>query len=119
MAYLLACQEPLGMESRFISDAQISASSQYIGNHAAVHARLHYNANGSKQGGWSALVNNQNQWLQVDLGTAISVQGIATQGRSNYGQWVTAYKLEYSIDGASFLYYKDPGCSADKVKHYD
>ena len=115
LAYLLACQEPLGMESRFISDAQISASSQYDGNHAAVQARLHYKAGIFKHGAWSALVNNQNQWLQVDLGAAISVQGIATQGRSNYGQWVTAYKLEYSIDGASFLYYKDPGCNADEV----
>ena len=119
MAYLLACQEPLGMESRFISDAQISASSQYDGNHAAVQARLHYKASRFKHGGWAVLVSNQNQWLQVDLGAEISVKGIATQGRSKYGQWVTAYKLEYSIDGASFLYYKDPGCSADKVKHYD
>ena len=119
MAYLLACQEPLGMESRFISDAQISASSQYDGNHAAVQARLQYKARGGKRGGWSVLDSNQNQWLQVDLGAAISVKGIATQGRSEYGQWVTAYKLEYSIDGASFLCYNDPGCSADKVKHYD
>lgn len=116
LAYLLACQEPLGMESRFISDAQISASSQFIGNHPAEQARLHYKA---KRGGWAAGVNNKNQWLQVDLGAEISVKGIATQGRSKWGQWVTAYKLEYSIDGASFLYYKDPGCSADKVKHYD
>lgn len=115
LAYLLACQEPLGMENRFISDAQISASSQYDDNHTAVQARLHYKA---KKGGWSAGANNQNQWLQVDLGAEISVKGIATQGRSKHGLWVTAYKLEYSIDGASFLYYKDPGCSADKVKHY-
>lgn len=112
LAYLLAFQESLGMESRFISDAQISASSQYNHEHAAGEARLHYKA---KHGGWSAAVNNQNQWLQVDLGAEISVKGIATQGRSKHGQWVTAYKLEYSIDRASFLYYKDPGCSADKV----
>jgi len=107
------------MESRFISDAQISASSRWTGHHAAVQARLHYKASGVKQGGWSAGISNRNQWLQVDLGAEISVKGIATQGRNNYNQWVTAYKLECSNDGASFLYYKDSGSSADKVKHHD
>ena len=107
------------MESRFISDAQISASWWSTGHHAAVQARLHYKASGVKQGGWSAGISNRSQWLQVDLGAEISVKAIATQGRNNYNQWVTAYKLEYSNDGASFLYYKDPGCSADKVKQYD
>lgn len=108
------------MESRFISDAQISASSQYNGHQAAVQGRLHYKASGIKQGGWSARVNNRGQWLQVDLGAEISVGGIATQGRNqNFEQWVTAYKLEYSNDEISFLYYKDPGSNADKVKLYD
>ena len=105
------------MESRFISDAQISASSQFDGHHAAVQGRLHYKVRGDKQGGWSAHVNNRSQWLQVDLGAEISVGGIATQGRNQDSeQWVTAYKLEYSNDEISFLYYKDPGSSADKVK---
>ena len=55
--------------------------------------------------------------MQVDLGAEISVGGIATQGRNqNFEQWVTAYKLEYSNDEISFLPYKDPGSSADKVK---
>ena len=107
------------MESRFISDAQISASSQWSDHHAAEQARLHYKANGVKQGGWSALVRNRSQWLQVDLGVEISVKAIATQGKNNYNQWVTAYKLEYSIDEASFLYYKDLGSSAEKVNRYD
>ena len=120
LVYLLACQEPLGMESRFVSDAQISASSQLDEHHAVVQARLHYKASGVKQGGWSALANTQSQWLQVDLGAEISVKRIATQGRNDdYDQWVTTYKLEYSIDGASFLYYKDPGFNTDKVKNYD
>jgi len=107
------------MESRFISDAQISASSRRNAHHAAVQARLHYKASGVKEGGWSAGIKNGNQWLQVDLGAEISVKGIATQGMNNHNQWVTAYKLEYSNDGTSFLYYKDSGSSADKVKHYD
>lgn len=103
------------MESRFISDAQISASSQWDGNHAAVQGRLHFKAGGGKQGGWSARFNNQNQWLQVDLGSENSVKAIGTQGRNAADQWVKSYKLQYSSDGVSFLSYKEPGSSADKV----
>ena len=54
------------MERGFITNAQIIASSQWDANHAAVQARLHLKAGGGKQGAWSALANNQNQWLKVD-----------------------------------------------------
>ena len=103
------------MERRFISDAQIATSSQWDINHAAVQGRLHFKAGGGKQGGWSAGANNQNQWLQVDLGVETSVKVIGTQGRNAADQWVTSYKLQYSNDGISFVNYKDPGSSADKV----
>ncbi|XP_078343345.1 uncharacterized protein LOC144629051 isoform X2 [Oculina patagonica] len=110
------CQKPLGMESGLIKDAQISASSQWDANHAAVQARLHFKAGGGKEGGWSARASNQNQWLQVDLGDVTSVKVIGTQGRNGGGdQWVTSYKLQYSNDVNSFLNYKDPGSSTDKI----
>ena len=108
------CQAPLGMESGAISDAQISASSQWDSNHAAIQGRLNFKAGGSKQGGWSALHNNQDQWLQADLGSSKMVTYFATQGRNAaYSQWVTSYKVEYSNDGSSFQYYQEQG--ADKV----
>lgn len=108
-----ACQAPLGMESGAISDAQISASSQWNSNHAAIQGRLNFKAGGGKQGGWSALHNDQNQWLQADLGSSKQVTYFATQGRNAYSQWVTSYKVEYSNDGSSFQYYQEQG--ADKV----
>ena len=51
------------------------------------------------------------------------VTGVATQGR-NYNnlwsgphhQWVTSYKLDYSDNGVSFLYYKEDGKATDKVR---
>ena len=91
------------MESRFISDAQISASSEYDDNHSAEQARLHFKVNGVKRGGWSAKFNDQNQWLEVDLGTQNSVKIIATQGRNDYDQWVTGYKLQYGSDRNSLV----------------
>ena len=103
------------MESKAIVDAQISASSQLDGNHSAAQARLHFKANKGFAGGWSALKNDSNQWLQVDLGSYTRVTRVATQGSNAYNEWVAKYRLQYSDDGTTFLYHKDAGDSAVKV----
>ena len=69
LCYFSECQEALGMEDGAISDAQISASSQWDANHAAKQGRLHFQAVSGKAGSWSAQFNDLNQWLQIDLGT--------------------------------------------------
>ena len=104
------------MENRLIKDAQITASSEWASNYAANQARLNFKAAGGKQGGWSARYNDANQWIQVALGSYTTLTGIATQGRNAYPQWVTKYQLQYSNDGVSFHYYKEPGQSSPKVK---
>ena len=118
-AYLLttnsACMTALGMESQAIEDAQISASSQLDGNHSAIQGRLHLTRNGQKQGGWTALTDDRNQWLQVDLNTFARVTVIATQGRNGFKEWVTKYKLQYSDDGVTFTSYKESDSSSEKV----
>ncbi|XP_066029720.1 uncharacterized protein [Pocillopora verrucosa] len=111
----LECSTPLGLESRRIKNAQVTASSQWDGNHAAIQGRLNFKAGGGKQGGWSARQNNKNQWIQVALGSYTKLTSIATQGRNAQSQWVTAYKLQYSEDGVNFYYYKVPGQSSPKV----
>ena len=107
------CRDPLGMESRAISDAQISASSEWNPYHAAIQGRLNFQAGGGKSGSWSARYNDQNQWLQADLGSSKVVTSLATQGRNGYGQWVTSYKVEYKNDGSPFQSYQEQG--VDKV----
>ena len=104
------------MESRQIKDAQITASSQWDGNHAAIQGRLNFKAGRGKQGGWSARRNDRNQWIQVAFGRYTKLTSIATQGRNAYSQWVTAYQLQYSGDGVNFQYYKVAGQSSPKVK---
>jgi len=107
------------MEHRLIKDAQITASSEYDSNHAAIQARLNFKAGKGKQGAWSAGSNDANQWIQVALGSFTNLTGIATQGRNGYvNQWVTKYQLQYSDDGINFEYYKAPGQSLPKVKPY-
>ncbi|KAL9967905.1 hypothetical protein ACROYT_G026213 [Oculina patagonica] len=110
----LACTEPLGMESGLITDAQITASSQWDANHAAIQGRLNFKAGGGKEGGWSAQTNDVNQWIQVDLTSYTNVTWIATQGRNAINQWVTKYKLQYSEDGVNFYYYMEPGQNSSK-----
>ena len=118
MHFTTECSAPLGMENRLITDARITASSQWDSNHAAIQARLNFKAGGGKQGGWSARWNDHYQWIQVALSSYTKLTSIATQGRNGHSQWVTKYKLLYSDDGVNFHYYRAAGQSWPKVKQY-
>ena len=108
------------MESRAITDAQITASSEDNALHAASHARLNYQEIPSKKAGaWVANAIDVNPWLQVDVGARCTkVTRVSTQGRNSldYWQWVTKYKLQYGDNGNAFQYYSEPGQDTDKVK---
>lgn len=69
------------------------------------------------RGGWCALRNNGNQWLQVDLGPATRVTGVATKGRGDARRkhWTTAYLLSYSNDSLRWHHYKDDNHLDPKV----
>lgn len=113
---MTGCRQALGMENYIIADEQISTSSQWDSNHAAIQGRLNFKHYGVKQGAWSAGTNDVNQWLQIDIGnTYTKVSRVGSQGRDGSNQWVTKYKLQYSSDGVNFQYYKDEGQDADKV----
>ena len=105
------------MSSGAINNGQITASSEWDGNHAANQGRLFFTRTGRKAGSWSSRRNDGNQWLQIDLGGHHdNVTGVATQGRNDYSQWVAKYKLMYSYDGVNFQYYKgQEATDEDKV----
>ena len=107
------------MESRAITDAQITASSEHNAVHAASRARLNFQEiPDNASGAWAANANDDNPWLQIDLGAHYTkVTLIATQGRNslNFSQWVTEYKLQYSDNGQTFHYYRELGQAPDKV----
>ncbi|XP_078346340.1 uncharacterized protein LOC144631705 isoform X1 [Oculina patagonica] len=96
------CATPLGMENSVIPSYAISASSEWDGNHGASNARLHRVRAGWKTGAWSSKANDKSQWIQVDLRGMFKVTKIVTQGRQDYAQWVTQYKVSYSTDGVHF-----------------
>ena len=105
------------MESGEITDAQITASTQWDDNHSPSRARLNIKLTGAKRGGWSSRVMDVNQWLQVDLGSYTTVTSVATQGRNapTIRQWVTKYRLQYSNDGVNFHFYKEKDDTSPKV----
>ena len=113
--FKLGCITPLGVEDGAILDTQISASSQLDYTHSAKQARLHSKADGSKWGSWSALKDDLNQWLQVDLRSFTRVTRVATQGRNGLDQWVTKYNLQYSDNGDIFHFFEEAGNNAAKV----
>ena len=45
--------------------------------------------------------------LQIDLGTLHSIYAIATQGNDGAKEWVTSYKLEFSLDDTVWTFYKE------------
>ena len=115
-SFITECTVPLGMESRSISDAQITASSQLDGNHSAVQGRLHFQTVGNNAGGWSALTSDANQWLQVDFGSYTHVTQVATQGVNGVDEWVTRYKLQYSDNGLTYKFYQKTGDTSVTVR---
>ncbi|KAI8510753.1 hypothetical protein Bbelb_116690 [Branchiostoma belcheri] len=100
------CTDPLGMESGAIPDDSITASSTYGFNREPYRGRLNGVAG---VGAWAVLTNTIGEWLQVDLGEMETVTGTIIQGRygvlHNVDQWVTSYKLQYSVDGLSWITY--------------
>ena len=102
------CDSALGMQNGRIKNAAITASSQWDKNHAPYLARLGRLRRGRLMGAWSAKRNNHNQFIQVDLLRSMKITGVATQGRAEAAQWVTAFYFLYSSDGVKFA----------KVKHW-
>jgi len=90
------------METKTITDGQITASTKYNAAHGATNGRLNFKPGKRKTGAWSARQNDVHQWLQVDLEGKTEVTGIKIQGRQELDQWVTSFTISYSNDGTTY-----------------
>ena len=91
--------ESFGLEDGRILDVQLTASSTYpAASCALTNARLHH------RGAWCAEHTGEwaEVWVQIDLGRVVLLTAIASQGRSDFDQWVTAYSLRFSNDSRSW-----------------
>ncbi|XP_078346805.1 uncharacterized protein LOC144632074 [Oculina patagonica] len=106
------CQDSLGLEKYSIPDSWITASSTYLPGltwHIPGNGRLHFKSISGRYGAWSAGNNRNNSWFQVDFGRSVKVTMVATQGRQDFDQWVTKYRVSYSNDGIIFQDYEEEG----------
>ena len=83
------------MENSTLNDAQITASSSKDTAYP-YRGRLH-SANY-----WSANTADENQWIEVAFYSKTKVTGVILQGRSDADEWVTRYKVTYSLDGSTW-----------------
>ncbi|XP_019637275.1 PREDICTED: uncharacterized protein LOC109479727 [Branchiostoma belcheri] len=89
------CRVKVGIESGFILDTQLSASSSYDNTTGPENGRI------GMPSAWVPNVQNKRQWFQVDFRKRRVLTGITTQGRGNFNQWVTRYKVEHRKDDTS------------------
>ena len=95
------------MENGAISDDQITATTTWNYRFRPENGRLNFITGGGREGSWASLVNDLNQWLQVDFQRSTIVTGISTQGRQDYPQFVRRYTISSSDDQNDFNGYKN------------
>ncbi|XP_055408650.1 contactin-associated protein-like 4 isoform X5 [Bubalus kerabau] len=114
------CDDPLVST---LSQASFSSSSELSSTHGPGFARLNRR---DGAGGWSPLVSNKYQWLQIDLGERMEITAVATQGGYGSSNWVTSYLLMFSDSGRNWKQYRQEdsiwgfvgNANADSVVYY-
>ena len=99
----LPCTEPMGMQSYFITDAQIESSSNY-GAWLAQNSRLLSTINA-----WRPSNDKTDQWISVNLYRQTQVAAVVLQGAYGRNWWVETYQVAYSLDNDfdNFEFVKD------------
>ena len=86
-----------------ISDRRFSASSSIRGRIAS---------DGRFKGtiAWIPFTNDDNNdFLQIDLGSLYFICGVATQGNPDYNYWTKTYKIKTSLDNVVWTFYSEGG----------
>ncbi|XP_032809070.2 lactadherin-like [Petromyzon marinus] len=115
----LRCGAPLGMEGGGIKSYQISASSMYSGIFGLqkwfpFYARL--NRNGLVNA-WTPDDQDRSAWIQVDLGRAMRVSGVTTQGARRMGsaEYIKKFTLAFSDDGKMWSGYREARSTKNRI----
>uniref|UniRef100_A0A663EZ76 Contactin associated protein family member 4 n=1 Tax=Aquila chrysaetos chrysaetos TaxID=223781 RepID=A0A663EZ76_AQUCH len=106
-----------------LPQSSFSSSSELSSSHSPGFARLNRREGA---GGWSPLVSNKYQWLQIDLGERTEITAVATQGGYGSSDWVTSYILMFSDGGRNWKQYRQEesiwafsgNTNADSVVYY-
>lgn len=101
MYLLVACDSALGMQSGWIVDSDITATSFLTLDNEPGSARL----NSTKA--WSPVRQDVSEILQIHLASEANVSAIGIQGNPTADQWITKYRVEYSMDGMKWQKYPE------------
>ncbi|XP_061482188.1 contactin-associated protein-like 4 [Rhineura floridana] len=86
-----------------LPQTSFSSSTELSSSHSPGFARLNRR---DGAGGWTPLISNKYQWLQIDLGERTEITAVATQGGYGSSDWVTSYLLMFSDSGRNWKQYR-------------
>ena len=111
LIFLGCVLDPVGVsDSSVISDQRFSASSSFSGRSPSDGRLKGSNA-------WiPATDSNNNDSLQIDLGSLYFVCGVATQGNPTNDNWTKTYMIETSRDNVVWTFYSEGG--SEKVRPF-
>ncbi|EGC33264.1 hypothetical protein DICPUDRAFT_56540 [Dictyostelium purpureum] len=96
----------------FNSLLNLRTSTDHNADHGAKNSMLNFTnskeANrfdGSES--WSASINDDKQYIMAGSLVVSEFVAIATQGRGDFDQWVTSYKIRYSYDNVQWFDYNN------------
>lgn len=99
----------VGLEDpELIPDTSITASSTSPES-SPIKIRLDQN----ETNGWKAETENNTEYIQIDIGMVYNIHAVRPEGTPSSNQWVTEYKLQFSLDGSEWRWYTEKG--AEKV----
>ena len=105
------------MESRQIADNQLTSSSTRGTFFAPSNARLNQISGTTNAGAWSPSSADTNQYVQVNLLSPQQLTGVITQGRPDtVDEWVTQFRVQYSLDGVNWVYVTGQGSTQPQVR---
>ena len=86
-----------------VAAAALSASSSFS-SYGTEESML----NGQRAWAADTILSDDDEWIQVDLGTVRNIQAVLTQGQGNSAvsgtEYVSSYKLSVSVNGNSWSY---------------
>lgn len=101
------------MENGDLPDQHFTSSSDGGPENVPWKSRLN-----NDKAAWCAGENNNNQYLQVDLGRSRTVSRITSQGHPGSAFWVTSFRLAYSVDGVFWRNALDESKSMVRIFDY-
>ncbi|EGC28494.1 hypothetical protein DICPUDRAFT_160079 [Dictyostelium purpureum] len=93
------------------AQCHLRTSTNWDGNHTQANAVLNYqNSKDARFDGseaWCASVNDTNQFIIAGCEVPRTFVALSIQGRGDADQWVTSYKIRYSLDNVTWVDYRN------------